>query len=211
MEGLYSVYNVDKMKPQLRGYFSRSPMMSQSMAALEYAFEKHEGQVRKVSDQPYIVHPMKIALDATHYQELDGDDVLFSAILLHDVVEDCGVSLNELPFSEEIKLLVKLVSLDRKENEEKAEAKHRYYINMESNPRALIIKSLDRLDNMSTMYSLGVESVRKNVRENIDYIIPMLRNAVKKSSCYYHTLWSLRNQLQRDTEIYAGVLEKIGQ
>lgn len=211
MEGEYSLYDIDKMKPQLRGYFSRAPMMEQSMMALEYAFRKHEGQTRKVSGQPYIVHPVKIALDASHYSEIDGDDALFAAILLHDVVEDCNVLLNELPFSDEVKQLVKLVSLDRKDNEEKAEAKRRYFNNMESNPKAVIIKSLDRLDNMSTMYSLGPDSVRKNIQENIKYIIPMLRRATKHEGRYYHTLWLLRNQLQRDTEIYSGVLENFGQ
>lgn len=211
MEGLYSVYNVDKMKPYLRGYFAGYPVMKQSLKALEYAFEKHEGQTRKVSGQPYIVHPMKMALDASHYPELDGDDVLFAAILLHDVVEDCGVSVDELPFSRKVRKLVKLVSLSRMENEEKADAKRRYFNNMASKKKALIIKSLDRLDNMTTMYSLGEESLRKNLRENIEYIIPMLRQATKHTGRYYHTFWLLRNQLQRETEIYDGVLEKFGQ
>jgi guanosine-3',5'-bis(diphosphate) 3'-pyrophosphohydrolase len=72
--------------------------------AYAYAAEKHEGQTRR-SGEPYITHPLAVALILT---ELEMDDATLAAGLLHDVVEDCGVSRDQLAseFGEEIADLV---------------------------------------------------------------------------------------------------------
>ena len=72
--------------------------------AYAYAAEKHEGQSRR-SGEPYITHPLSVALILT---ELEMDDATLAAGLLHDVVEDCGVSRDQLAgeFGEEIADLV---------------------------------------------------------------------------------------------------------
>jgi guanosine-3',5'-bis(diphosphate) 3'-pyrophosphohydrolase len=72
--------------------------------AYAYAAEKHEGQTRR-SGEPYITHPLAVALILT---ELEMDDATLAAGLLHDVVEDCGVSREQLAseFGEEIADLV---------------------------------------------------------------------------------------------------------
>ena len=72
--------------------------------AYAYAAEKHEGQARR-SGEPYITHPLAVALILT---ELEMDDATLAAALLHDVVEDCGVSRDQLAqeFGEEIADLV---------------------------------------------------------------------------------------------------------
>jgi len=60
--------------------------------AYAYAAEKHEGQTRR-SGEPYITHPLAVATILT---ELEMDDATLAAGLLHDVVEDCGVSRDQL-------------------------------------------------------------------------------------------------------------------
>lgn len=72
--------------------------------AYTYAAEKHEGQTRR-SGEPYITHPLAVAEILT---ELEMDDATLAAGLLHDVVEDCGVSRDELAkeFGDEIADLV---------------------------------------------------------------------------------------------------------
>ena len=58
-----------------------------------FAKAAHEGQTRKFSGEPYINHPVRVALMAVEHG-LSIDDV--AAALLHDVVEDCDVSLDEI-------------------------------------------------------------------------------------------------------------------
>ena len=60
--------------------------------AFTYAKEKHEGQFR-LSGEPYIVHPLAVATILT---ELEMDDETIAAGLLHDVIEDCGVTRDHL-------------------------------------------------------------------------------------------------------------------
>lgn len=61
--------------------------------AIEYAARMHEGAVRKGTDIPYIVHPMEAAAIAA---TMTTDQAVLAAAVLHDVIEDCGVSEEEL-------------------------------------------------------------------------------------------------------------------
>jgi len=61
--------------------------------AIEYAAVKHREQMRKGSDIPYIVHPFEVAQILTA-QGADGHVVI--AGLLHDVIEDAGVTTEEI-------------------------------------------------------------------------------------------------------------------
>lgn len=72
--------------------------------AYAYAAEKHEGQTRR-SGEPYIIHPLAVAIILA---ELEMDDATLVAGLLHDVVEDCGVSHEQLAaeFGDEIANMV---------------------------------------------------------------------------------------------------------
>ena len=90
--------------------------------ALEYALELHTGQMR-MSGEAYIVHPIHAA---TFLAALSLDANTIAAALLHDVVEDCGVSLDELRnrFGPEVASLVdgvtKLTKLDLRNLEDGA-------------------------------------------------------------------------------------------
>lgn len=91
--------------------FATAKEMFQTVRVLPYVREKHAGQVRKGKDKvPYINHPL---LMACHALSLGiRDDNLISAALLHDVAEDCGVSIEELPVNDETKEAVALVTKD---------------------------------------------------------------------------------------------------
>jgi len=54
--------------------------------AIKFAAKAHEGQVRKYSGLPYIIHPVEVA---TIVESAGGTDDMIAAALLHDVVEDC--------------------------------------------------------------------------------------------------------------------------
>jgi (p)ppGpp synthase/HD superfamily hydrolase len=61
--------------------------------ALEFATRAHIGQTRKYTGDPYIVHPVAVA---ELVKSVPHDDAMLAAALLHDVVEDCGVTVAEL-------------------------------------------------------------------------------------------------------------------
>lgn len=61
--------------------------------AVEFAAKSHDGAVRKGTSIPYIVHPMEAAAIAA---SITDDPEILAAALLHDVIEDCGVSAETL-------------------------------------------------------------------------------------------------------------------
>ena len=73
--------------------------------ALVYACEKHAGQRRKSGDLPFIVHPMEVA---TIVSSMTEDREVLAAAVLHDTVEDAGVTLEEIKerFGERTAMLV---------------------------------------------------------------------------------------------------------
>ena len=101
-----TIYNHEKMYTYIKG-FATGAGMKETLKALSYAREKHSGQLRK-SGQPYIVHPLTMACDAISMGI--KDDSVVATILLHDVCEDCGVSVAELPFSNAVKQGVELMT-----------------------------------------------------------------------------------------------------
>lgn len=79
--------------------------MTKLTDAIAFAARAHEGATRKGTNLPYIVHPMEAAAIAATIT--DDEDVLAAAVL-HDVSEDCGVTLSELRarFGERVAALV---------------------------------------------------------------------------------------------------------
>ena len=61
--------------------------------ALRFATLAHEGQVRKYTGEPYIIHPIAVA---ELVRSVDLDDEIVAAAYLHDVVEDCDVGIEEI-------------------------------------------------------------------------------------------------------------------
>lgn len=67
--------------------------MTQLCEAIAFAARCHDGMTRKDTDTPYIVHPMEVTAIAA---ALTQDEDILCACMLHDVVEDCGVTQEEL-------------------------------------------------------------------------------------------------------------------
>ena len=121
--------------------------LEETYKALGYMCERHMGQFRKQSIRTedkvlYINHPLTMACQVLACGI--RDDVLIASILLHDVVEDTEDEISDLPFSDEVKHLVDLVSRNGKTIDE-------YYDNIAKNGKACLIKITDRCNNVSTM------------------------------------------------------------
>ena len=157
--------------------------------AYDFAERCHDGQRRK-SGEPYIAHPLETAL---YLADLNLDDQTIIAALLHDVVEDCGVSLDEINrrFGPEVTKLVdgvtKLTRMDIRLHEPAdgipditddpdnlyAENLRKMLVSMAEDIRVVLIKLADRLHNMRTLDALPVEKRRRIAQETLDIYSPL--------------------------------------
>jgi GTP pyrophosphokinase len=186
-------YNVDKMFTYLRGYLIGAKM-EESLKALQFAREKHAGQTRK-GGEPYIVHPLRMACYAVAL-DIRNDNII-ATILLHDVVEDCGVMISNLPFNDSIKTGVKYMTVAPLAGEDKADTKRRYFQQLLESKEAIVCKALDRYDNLSSMAGvLSEDAVRKNVIETNDLLLPVLKEAKEKWVDLSNILFILRTNIR---------------
>ena len=174
---LNKAYDIEKMYTYLRGYLVGANMQN-SLKALGFARQKHEGQTRK-DGTPYIVHPLCMACYAVALGI--RDDNIVTTILLHDVCEDCGVELDNLPFNDTIKNAIKHVTITRFAWEEKPQTKARYFAEMLESKEAVVCKAIDRYNNLSSMAGvMSTEAIIKNVKETDELLMPILKLAKQK-------------------------------
>ena len=169
-----SVFNSEKMYTYIRG-FANGSNMPQTLKALSFAREKHSGQLRKSGD-PYIVHPLTMACNALSIGI--REDEVIAAILLHDVCEDCDVSLEELPVSDAVRHSVGLLTFTVMDGETKEIAKNRYYNLILQDRPATLAKLIDRCHNVSSMAgTFSKEKLKAYIEETRQYVLPLLRKA----------------------------------
>ncbi|MFI5299657.1 MAG: RelA/SpoT family protein [Polyangiales bacterium] len=144
--------------------------------AYAYAERAHDGQKRKSGD-PYFIHPASVAGVIT---ELRLDMASICAGLLHDVVEDTTVSIDDLEreFGREIAYLVdgvtKLGNLTFQSKEDKqAENFRKMVVAMARDIRVLLVKLCDRLDNMRTLEHMKPEAQERIARETLEIYAPL--------------------------------------
>lgn len=160
--------------------------MEQTLRVLPLMRQYHAGQTRKgiTGRVPYIVHPLTMAC---HCFALGlADDEIIPTMLLHDVIEDCGVGLEELPVSDTVREAIDKLTFEVREGETWEEAKARYYAAMTGNKTATIVKAFDRCNNISTM-ALGFSKKKmfQYIDETEKYVLPLL-NQIKHQypECY---------------------------
>ena len=144
--------------------------------AFDFAVMLHEGQWRQ-SGEPYFTHPLAVARLLT---ELKTDYLAVVAGLLHDVVEDSGVTVNDLRerFGEQVALLVdgvtKISELRFRTYEERqAEHIRKMLLSMLKDLRVILIKFGDRLHNMRTLDALPRKSQERIALETRDVYAPL--------------------------------------
>ena len=144
--------------------------------AYEFAKLKHGDQLRK-SGEPYIVHPVQVAYILS---TLGLDDSTICAALLHDTVEDTGVTKQDLTqeFGKEIAELVdgvtKLSKLQYASMEEQQVENYRkMFLAMGKDIRVILIKLADRLHNMRTLKYLTRDRQIANANETMELYAPL--------------------------------------
>ncbi|HEU0198999.1 MAG TPA: bifunctional (p)ppGpp synthetase/guanosine-3',5'-bis(diphosphate) 3'-pyrophosphohydrolase [Burkholderiaceae bacterium] len=144
--------------------------------AYKFSDAAHLGQFRK-SGEPYITHPIAVAELLTDWKL---DAAAIQAALLHDVMEDSGVSKQELVerFGPVVAELVDGVSkLDRlrfdSSEQQQAESFRKMLLAMARDVRVILIKLADRLHNVRTLDAMQPEKQRRTARETIDIYAPI--------------------------------------
>ncbi len=144
--------------------------------AYRFADEAHLGQLR-ANGEPYITHPISVAVLCTDWK-LDAQAIM--AALLHDAMEDCGISKPEIiekfgaPVAELVDGLTKLERLEfttREENQ--AESFRKMLLAMARDVRVILIKLADRSHNMRTMGDMPREKWARISRETLDIYAPI--------------------------------------
>ncbi|MCD8363442.1 MAG: hypothetical protein LUC98_10910 [Lachnospiraceae bacterium] len=169
--------------------YATAHQMYQTAKVLPYVRSLHEGQVRKGKDQvPYIYHPLLISCHALALG-LDDDD-LVSAALLHDVCEDCGVAVDDLPVNERTKQDVALLTNTGGKSEESLE---QYYAGIATNPIATMVKLLDRCNNISGMATgFSAEKMVSYIKETQRWVYPLLRRAKNELPMYSNQIFLIK-------------------
>ena len=144
--------------------------------AYELAAKAHDGQMRR-SGEPYICHPLNVAKLLV---ELGMDSQSIAAALLHDVVEDTAVTLEEIKskFGPDVALLVdgvtKLTKMTFSSLEEqKAENLRKMLLAMSQDVRVMIIKLCDRVHNMRTGDAWPEQKRRDKALETMEVYAPI--------------------------------------
>ncbi len=198
-----AIYNWEHMKTYVKTT-AKNLKLYETLKAVDYAMEAHEGQKRKRSAIPYIYHPLNLACHALSMDIVE--DEVIAACMLHDVVEDCGKTLEELPVNDETKELVDLLTRKKAPKEKRDEINEEYYLRIITNPKAALIKCMDRCNNLTTMsWGLSRDRIYRMIKETEEYY-PRLIEVIKATPQYNNAAWLLKYQIESMLDIYKRLM-----
>ena len=210
-----------EIEEKVKVYIDNEEQLEIIKKAYNFAKLKHDGQFRK-SGEPYIIHPMNVALILT---TIYADYETISAGLLHDVLEDCDCTSEEMEemFGKNITKLVQGVTKLSKihfstENEYLIDYYKKIIVGMSEDVRVIIIKLADRLHNMRTLWALPEDRQKVKAREALEILAPIAHHLgihkIKseledlslrylKPDVFYDIVEKLnKTKIERDTTVY---------
>jgi len=173
-----NVLTVTKFRELMRRMRANRPNDDLELIRKAYEFsQKHHAGQSRASGQPYLVHPLEVALVLA---EMKMDPVAIAAGLLHDSVEDTSVTVVDIrkEFGEQVAHIVegvtKISAIDFATREEQqAENLRKMMLAMVDDIRVVLIKLADRLHNMRTLEHLPLDRQQKIARETLDIYAPI--------------------------------------
>ena len=166
---------VDALSNKLSSYLEQQEVQD-ILDAYQFATGGHSGQLRQ-SGEPYISHPLAVA-NILADMHLDAESLM--AAMLHDVIEDTGVSKEDLAerFGPTVAELVdgvsKLTEIEfASRAEQQAENFQKMTLAMARDIRVMLVKLADRLHNMRTLKVLSAAKRRRIARETLDIYAPI--------------------------------------
>ncbi len=166
---------IENLENKLDGYM-HYPYKDMLEKAFEVADHAHQGQQR-YDNSPYITHPIAVA---EILAELQLDLVTVVAGLLHDVVEDTEVTIEDIErdFGEEVAELVDGITKLSKLNfyskeDQQAENLRKMFLAMAKDIRVILIKLADRLHNMRTLDHMNERKQIEKAYETLEIYAPL--------------------------------------
>ena len=178
VNGGYPLHTFEEVESVYLTYISSKEDREQIRDAYSFICEKHAGQLRK-SGEPYIHHLIEVAYIIAN---LHAGPKTIIAGLLHDVVEDTDVTIDEIikRWGDEVGLLVdSLTKIQRLKlskftaAEFEAEDHRKIFLGMARDIRVIIIKLADRLHNMRTLGALAPERQKALSKETLEVFVPI--------------------------------------
>ena len=168
-------YGIEPLTKVLQTYLPED-QIGDVRRAYEFGASRHEGQSR-TSGEPYIFHPLAVARILA---EMRLDATTLIAAILHDVIEDTGISKEDLAkqFGQDVADLVDGVSkFHRIEGmsraEMQAESFRKLLLAMTHDLRVILVKLADRLHNLRTLGAVEPAKRRRTARETLDIYAPI--------------------------------------
>jgi GTP diphosphokinase / guanosine-3',5'-bis(diphosphate) 3'-diphosphatase len=144
--------------------------------AYDFSLKHHQGQTR-ASGEPYLIHPLEVSLVLA---DMKLDSTAISAGLLHDAIEDTGVTHEDIrrEFGDQVVHIVEGVTKIDKINlasreERQAENVRKMVLAMVDDIRVVLIKLADRLHNMRTLKHLPEERRQQVAKETLEIYAPL--------------------------------------
>ena len=201
---------VRRLCTTLSGYLDKA-QVDDCVRAYEFGAKAHSGQFRK-SGEAYICHPVAVAISLA---EMRMDANCIMAAILHDVIEDTGVSKPELTkaFNRDVAELVdavtKLTKIDSKSHAEtQAENVRKMFLAMGKDLRVIMVKLADRLHNMQTLGAMPSEAKRRIARETLDIYAPIANRLGMNNIRHKLELLSFQAMYPRRYNILDNALKK---
>lgn len=177
--------------------------------AFQYSMDAHRGMRRK-SGEPYIIHPLEVATICAREIGLGTKSIV--AALLHDVVEDTEIGLDEIEelFGPKIASIIdgltKVSGFVGKSNSSQAENFKKILLTLADDVRVILVKLADRLHNMRTLGSLPSGKRLKIASETLYLYAPLAHRL---------GLYAIKSELEdlslkyTEPEIYDEISEKL--
>ena len=167
---------IDQIIEEAKKYIEDKEQIKTIQKAYQFAYEKHRGQYRK-SGEEYIFHPLNVALILI---SIYADYETLSAGLMHDVLEDCDCTPEEMEkeFGKTITKLVQGVTKLSKinfstENDYLIDYYKKIIVGMSEDVRVIIIKLADRLHNMRTLWAIPEDRQKVKAKEALEILAPI--------------------------------------
>ena len=171
-----TIEHYSELKIKLKSYIKDRKKLAIIDKAYEFAFDKHKEQTRE-SGEPYIIHPLNVA---NILCDIKADYCTVCAALLHDTIEDCDVTFEDIEnlFGNEIAKLVESITKINKLNfsgdtEALIANQRKILVGLTEDVRVIFLKLADRLHNMRTLWALSEKRQRANAKETLDIFTPI--------------------------------------